>query len=140
MNPMRGGGTRGPGGPNDLGGEASTVETHTRRSVYEHPDGRREIIKNGFSWPAFIFGPLWAWRGGMFYLGFALLALQLSLELLPLVLIEVLGEAGILFELLALVGVLIWIGSQGNEWRRKHVLSRGFKLVSASANAEGGTD
>ena len=69
----------------------------------------------------------------MVSLGFALLALELSLEFIPLLLIEFIGEAGVVFQLLAFIGVLTWIGSRGNEWRRKHVLSRGFKPVSNSA-------
>ena len=61
------------------------METSTTHSVYVHPDGRREIIKNGFSWPAFIFGPLWAWRRRMVLLGFSLLALELSFQLIALI-------------------------------------------------------
>ena len=112
------------------------METSTTHSVYEHPDGRREIIKNGFSWPAFVFGPLWAWRRGMFLLGFALLALELSLQLIPEIFIDFLAEAGIVVHLVLTVGVLIWIGAQGNAWLRRSVLNRGFTLVSASAPAE----
>ena len=113
------------------------METSTTHSVYEHPDGRREIIKNGFSWPAFVFGPLWAWRRGMFLLGFALLALELSLQLIPEIFIDFMAEAGIVVHLVLTVGVLIWIGAQGNAWLRRSVLNRGFTLVSASAPAEG---
>ena len=51
------------------------METNTTHSVYEHPDGRREIIKMGFCWPAFFFGPLWAWKRGMVVLGFLWLVL-----------------------------------------------------------------
>ena len=114
------------------------METSTTHSVYAHPDGRREIIKNGFSWPAFIFGPLWAWRRGMVLLGFGLLALELSLQLIPMIFRDFMAEAGILVDLIVAVSVLTWIGGQGNAWLRKRVLSRGFTLVSASAPAEGG--
>ena len=114
------------------------METNTTHSVYAHPDGRREIIKNGFSWPAFIFGPFWAWRRGMVLLGFALLALELSLQLIPMIFSNFVTEAGILVDLIVTISVLTWIGGQGNAWLRRSVLNRGFTLVSESAPAEGG--
>ena len=106
------------------------MDPNTTHDVYEHPDGRREIIKSGFSWPAFFFGPLWAWRKGMVTLGFGLLGLGLLLQLIPVLFIGLLGEAGIVVELFLSIGALIWIGSQGNTWRRTDVLNRGFKLRS----------
>ncbi len=114
------------------------METSTTHNVYAHPDGRREIIKNGFSWPAFIFGPLWAWRRGMVLLGFALLALELSLQLIPMIFSDFVAEAGILVDLIVTISVLTWIGGQGNAWLRRSVLNRGFTLISESAPAEGG--
>ena len=106
------------------------METNTTHNVYEHPDGRRQIIKNGFSWPAFFLGPLWAWRKGMVPLGFGLLGLGFLLQLIPVLMIGLMGEAGIVVELFLSIGALIWIGSQGNTWRRTDVLNRGFKLLS----------
>ena len=105
------------------------METNTTHSVYEHPDGRREIIKMGFCWLAFCFGPLWAWRRGMVVLGFLSLAL---LQLIPLLFAGLIGEAGIVVDLLITVSMLIWMGGQGNAWLRRSALNRGFKLVSSS--------
>ena len=105
------------------------METNTTHNVYEHPDGRRVIIKMGFCWPAFFFGPLWAWRRGMVVLGFLLLAL---LQLIPLLFAGLIGEAGIVVDLLITVGVLICIGGQGNAWLRRSALNRGFELVPTS--------
>ena len=112
------------------------METNTKHSVYEHPDGRREIIKEGFSWPAFFFGPLWAWRKGMGVLGFALLAVGLFLQSMPLLFIDSIGEAGVLVYPFVMVIVLTWIGGQGNAWLRKDALNRGFKPASVSARTE----
>ena len=108
------------------------METKTPHRVYEHPDGRRTIIKMGFCWPAFFFGPLWAWRKGMGGLGFVLLAVGLLLQSMPLLFIESIGEAGILVYPLVTVGVLTWIGGQGNGWLRRSAVNRGYKLVSSS--------
>ena len=73
----------------------------------------------------------------MVLLGFGLLTLELSLQLIPLIFNNLAVEAGILVDLVVSVGVLIWIGSQGNTWLRRSVLNRGFTLVSASTPAEG---
>ncbi len=115
------------------------MATNTTHDVYEHPDGRREIIKKGFSWPAFVLGPLWAWRNGMGVVGFRLLALGLVLPLIPVIFIDVFAEASIAVDLILTVSVLTWIGGQGNAWLRNSVLSRGFKLAEAATTAEGGT-
>ena len=72
----------------------------------------------------------------MIPLGFGLLALGLFLQLTPLFFIEFLGESGIVIDLVVSAGVLTWIGRQGNAWRRTSVLKNGFKLVSASAQAD----
>ena len=86
----------------------------------------------GFCWPAFFFGPLWAWRKGMVVLGFLLLAL---LQLAPLLLVEIVGDVGIVVDLIVTVGILTVIGGQGNAWLRRSMLNRGFKL---SDEGEGG--
>jgi len=32
-----------------------------RFSIYEHPNGKTDVVKKGWSWPAFLFTLLWAW-------------------------------------------------------------------------------
>ncbi len=73
----------------------------------------------------------------MVLLGFGLLTLELSLQLIPLIFNNLAVEAGILVDLIVSVSVLTWIGSQGNTWLRRSVLNRGFTLVSASTPAQG---
>ena len=114
------------------------METNTTHSVYAHPDGRREVIKNGFSWSALIFGPLWAWRKGMVSLGFGLLAIHVSLQLIPLLFIDIWAERGILVDLVITLIVLGWIGGRGNAWLRHSLLNLGFTPVPASVPAERG--
>ncbi len=111
------------------------MPTNRTHSVYTHPDGRREIIKHGFSWPAFIFGPLWAWRRGMVSLGFGLLGIHLSLQMIPMIFIDFMMEGGILLDLIVSLSVLAWIGGRGNTWLRKSVLTRGFTLVQPPTSA-----
>ncbi len=73
----------------------------------------------------------------MVLLGVGLLALELSLQLIPLVFSNLGVEAGILVDLVVSGVVLTWKGIQGNAWLRRSVLNRGFTLVSASTPAEG---
>ncbi len=112
------------------------METKTTHDVYEHPDGRRKIIKVGFCWPAFCFGPFWAWRKGMIVLGFGLFAL---LQLIPLLLVGFVGDGGLVVDLIITVIILAVVGDQGNAFLRRSALSRGFKLVSAPTRTESGT-
>ncbi len=65
----------------------------------------------------------------MVVLGFLLLAL---LQLIPLLFAGLIGEAGIVVDLLITVSMLIWMGGQGNAWLRRSALNRGFNLVSSS--------
>lgn len=111
------------------------METKTTHDVYEHPDGRRKIIKVGFSWPAFCFGPFWAWRNGMIVLGFGLFAL---LQLIPLLLVGFVGDGGLTVDLIITVIILAVMGDQGNACLRRSALSRGFKPVSAPTRTECG--
>jgi hypothetical protein len=62
-------------------------------------------------------------------LGFGLLALAVFLQLIPVLLVDLLAEAGILVDLILTVSALTWVGSQGNAWLRDSALKRGFKLV-----------
>ena len=111
------------------------MQANTRHNVYQHPDGRREIIKNGFSWPAFLLGPLWAWRKGMGLLGLQLLAVGLFLPFVPVIFVDLFEEAGILVDLIVTLSVLTWIGAHGNAWLRRSVLDRGFELLQESTPA-----
>lgn len=96
--------------------------------VYEHPDGRRETIKNGFSWPAVLFGVLWALAKQLMPRAMGLLVLNLVLAFLGPLLGALFGYLGIAIDIVITLGVLMWIGDQGNEWLRKDVRRRGFKL------------
>ena len=102
------------------------------QNIYVHSDGRQESIKNGFSWPAFFFGAIWAWTKGMVGVGFALLGLAIILRITPFILVDLLGEAGVYVDFLLSVAVLIWVGLNGNKWRRQSMPQRGYKLESTN--------
>lgn len=104
-------------------------------NVYRKSDGTWETIKNGFSWPAMLFGAFWAWSKGLVGIGFALLALSIFLRFTPMLFATILGQAGIVLDLLISLGVIIWVGLNGNEWRKRSMGKRRFELVARSVHA-----
>lgn len=103
--------------------------------VYRKSDGTWETIKNGFSWPAMLFGAIWAWCKGMVGIGFALLGLSLVLHVTPVLFAMILREAGIILNLFLVLGIIFWVGLNGNEWRKRSMGQRGFELVARSVPA-----
>lgn len=102
--------------------------------IFRHPSGTSEAVKQGWSWPAFFFGFIWAavkkqWALSVavavcfFFLGFAL--------------------ANVGDELINIVGIIVSIvfGLNGNAWREKNLASRGYELMDTvtAANPEGAT-
>ena len=104
-----------------------------RFDVYRHPDkkggtrgrttfwGSREIevIKNGFSWPGFFFGPVWA------------LAKRLYPHAAVLIVIYVALIAAPLHDWIAIsseIAVRVLVGLMGNDWRRRELARHGFRL------------
>ena len=102
--------------------------------IYSSPLGMTEAVKQGWSWPAFFFSPIWAMVKKMWLLG--------SITLVGvLVLYAMFGSTSQRFsfaDLLSL-GISIVFGVQGNAWRESNLLSRGFKRIGTvtAANPEG---
>lgn len=89
--------------------------------IYQHPDGSREAVKQGWSWPGFFFGPIWAMVKKMWGLGGGLLVVILVLALVPV-------DPGIaLLTALINFGIYIACGINGNAWRVKNLESRGYE-------------
>jgi len=91
--------------------------------VWTHPSGLTEAVKHGWSWPAFLFGGLWAIAKRMTLIGiFMLLG---SLVIGGLMATQVEDEDGIwLFALTLLLG--LFFGANGNSWREWILKKRGF--------------
>lgn len=87
------------------------------------------LVKDGFSWPGFLFTPLWALGSGLWLAAVLIVVAQALVGSLPL------GEAGpgLLTVLLALA-----VGVFGNEIKRWTLARRGFALagIAGGTNAE----
>jgi hypothetical protein len=80
------------------------------------------LVKEGFSWPAFVFGPIWALANRMWLVAVGLVALDLaasavmdSAHLSP-------ATQGVLS-----LAIAVLIGAHGNDWRRRSLDRRGFR-------------
>jgi Protein of unknown function (DUF2628) len=91
--------------------------------VFEHPSGAVEAVKQGWSWPAFFFGAIWALTKRMWGLGLGVIAASVLLAF-------ALDGAGSGWEAISdLAGLLVSLlfGAQGNAWRETKLISRGYE-------------
>jgi len=99
----------------------------TQYKVYENPQGVRENVKIGWSWPAFFFGWVWAFFKKMWLLGGAVLCGLFVIGVIFAV-ADMNQEAADILNLLTCLGLSITFGINGNKWRESSLLSRGFTL------------
>ncbi|MCM0020668.1 MAG: DUF2628 domain-containing protein [Tagaea sp.] len=91
------------------------------RPFAREPDRGAVFVKDGFSWPAFVFLPLWALVHRLWWVAFGIVvayaALILAVDLLAL---DMVAEA-----LLGL-GFSLIVGFEANDWRRAELYRRGW--------------
>lgn len=102
--------------------------------IFKHPSGATEAVKQGWSWPAFSFGFIWALSKRMWSLGFGVM---LTLFLIGNIIgaIQTEEESDISFKLIGLIASILF-GIYGNPWRERNLASRGFEAkqtVSAAS-------
>ena len=102
------------------------------RLLYFHPKHGFVAVKQGFSWPAFFFGSLWALARRAYGLFAVLLVLDVVLWFST-------GYAeaqrSLVLALLGLVGTVAYAvvrGKFGNRWVGSSLLSRGYVLRAES--------
>lgn len=104
--------------------------------VFKHPSGLTEAVKQGWSWPAFFFGALWALVKGMWGVAVGVFVASLALGLF----LGSLGgnEGDGLVNILSIIINLIF-GASGNSWLESKLVSRGYKQVDTvtASNSEG---
>lgn len=99
--------------------------------IYEHPCGEIEIVKNGWSWPAFWFTWIWAMVKKLWPVGLIALFGIIIINFIDLYL-GVNGPDS--FQMFIIVsGIYITItgiifGTNGNHWREENAVQRGYIL------------
>jgi hypothetical protein len=100
--------------------------------------GGVEVVKRGFSWPGLFFGGLWALSKHLWLHGVLLILIVVPLNLTTLYA----AEEGLVWlralTMLAVLGVCIVVGQNGNEWRRRRLVQAGFRTraVVEAGNVE----
>ncbi len=102
-------------------------------SVHMAADGDAELVKDGFSWPALLFGPLWlAWRGMWRELA-ALIGLYVVIGMIS-------GSSPQLAMWLHVLVALL-LGFEGNSLARAALERKGYEergVISAQGRDEAG--
>ena len=83
--------------------------------VFKHPVEGFQAVKEGFSWPAFLFTGFWAFVKKMWGLCFIIIGILFLISFLEGVFSQKGSEGGTLLMVLANLGFSIFIGVKGNE-------------------------
>ncbi|MCA9443490.1 MAG: signal peptidase I, partial [Candidatus Omnitrophica bacterium] len=97
--------------------------------VFEHPEYGRKAVKEGFSWPAFFFGFLWALSKKLWLLALTYFLLKISFRVLLPILFgpySNASERGFLLFVLALFPVVL--GFYGNHWVGARLVRKGYSM------------
>ena len=104
--------------------------------VFSSTGGRYKAVKDGWCWPAFVFGSIWALFSGLWIIAIIILPIEMVLSVLNGVLEKVGGSydqstKDIKYEVMAALGMLaiiirIIFGARGNRWRERKLYRMGY--------------
>ena len=101
-----------------------------RGKVPRHPDDLYVLVKDGFSWPAFFFGPLWALTNRLWVVGALLIAAMIGIGMIPSAFDGGDALASALTFALALL-----LGFHGNDVRQWSLERAGYELSAIVAGS-----
>lgn len=96
----------------------------TTYKVFTHPSGSTELVKQGWSWPAFLLPPLWALFKRLW--GFAAGAMLFGVGFMLVSTVTDPDRGVPLLLILAELALRFSFGLNGNSWREANLVSRGF--------------
>ncbi len=101
-----------------------------RAKAPRHPDDLYVLVKDGFSWPAFFFGPLWALSNRMWVVG--------ALVIVALIAIGMLTRSmdGGAAQPWLLLGLALLLGLHGNDLRQWSLERSGYELTAIVGGAD----
>ena len=107
------------------------IYTVHRRHGGGDPDRNLVLVKEGFCWPAFLFGGFWALWHRMWLIGFAWIGIEVWLEVLPVLLpIDPTAHA------IAMTGLHVAIATLANDIRRWNLTHRRFDEAAVVTGAD----
>lgn len=92
------------------------------RVYLQHPTDDDSIaVRVGFSWFAFLFGPVWAFSKGLRLIGVTMILVGIPVVILS----EALPPMGLA------IGVVIAVlyGTKANEWHKRALLGKGYTVL-----------
>jgi hypothetical protein len=95
-----------------------------RGKAPRHPDDLYVLVKDGFSWPAFFFGPLWALSHRMWVVGALLIAALIAIGMVP----AVMSDAGDAIASWLSLSLAVLLGFHGNDLRQWSLERSGYEL------------
>lgn len=110
-------------------------------NIYKHPDGKIEAVKQGWSWPAFFFGAIWAlikqlWMVAGLIFAYAIISSIIIQSVTPSYDYyeysgEDLSQAFLLKSISSLIqlGIAIFLGVKGNTLREANLIKRGYECI-----------
>jgi hypothetical protein len=103
---------------------------HLRQTALS-PDRDAVLVKEGFCWPAALFGPFWALWHRMWFLFLGILAVSILMGVAEVALrVDPMTYSAIS------IGVAALIGFSANDWRRNALTARGWDIAGLSAAAD----
>lgn len=106
----------------------------------KHPSGKAATVAVGFSWPALLFGPFWAFAKRQWLLGLLLTAGFLVANVIAELAIASGSLATLLLSLVLLVGYALACGFYGNRWLRYLLQREGYRADGPSDGPQGSAD
>jgi hypothetical protein len=97
-----------------------------RRQFLRHPDGKTAIVGVGFSWEAFIFGPLWALVKRQWFLFMLLILLLVPINLALDFVEQAKNTVAMIAGLVLLLGYMFVCGLYGNRWQKYSLERKGY--------------
>jgi hypothetical protein len=94
-----------------------------RGRMPRHPDDLYALVKDGFSWPAFFFGPLWALTNRMWVVGALLIAAMIGISMVPAAF-----DGGDAIASSLAVALAVLLGFHGNDLRQWSLERAGYEL------------
>jgi len=109
-----------------------TFTIHLRRDGLD-PDRDIAVVKEGFNWPAFFFGTLWAFWNRLWIAGALLLAATVTVQMISQTLIS--GHLG---QSVVTIGLAVVVGLIGNDLRRWTLDRADFQFagIASGPNAD----
>lgn len=103
-------------------------------SIYADKKGNYQVVKRGWSWPAFLFNVIWAINNNVHKTSTCRLTFlgYIIISFIILLLLPVQSNMSLFFELLItytsylLLALALIMGANGNQWIRTSLLQRGY--------------